>query len=170
MKDFQHLFCEELKEIYCVETELHHLMPEMVKGARNPKLKELLETIGKEIPKQIERLEEIGRMVGVDFAIAESEAMKGLVRECKKTLNMNYLDQVLDAALISMLQKIKHYEIALYGVLKAFARHLKMKELEALLSESSKEEKQADKLLTDLAQGSLFGGGINSEACRRRSA
>ncbi len=170
MKDFQHLFHEELKTVYCVETEIQHLMPEMIKGARNPKLKELFETIGKEIPKQIERLEEIGRMMGVDFAVSECEAMKGLVRECKKTLNMHYLDQVLDAALISMLQKIKHYEIALYGVLKSFARHLKMKELEALLNESAKEEKQADKMLTDLAQGSLFGGGINSEACRRRSA
>lgn len=170
MKDFQHLFHEELKAMYCVETEIHRLMPEMIKAARTPKLKELFETFKEEIPKQIERLEKIGSLVSVDFADSECEAMKGFTRECKKTLNMNYLDQVLDAALISMLQKIKHYEIALYGVLKSFARHLKMKEIEELLAKSSKEEKTADKLLTDLAQGSLFGGGINSEACRRRSS
>ncbi len=170
MKDFQNLIQDELKTMYCVETELQHLMPEMVKGARNPKLKELFEKFQGQVPKQIERLQEIGHLVGVDFADAECEAMKGMVKECKKILNRNYLDQVLDAALISMLQKIKHYEIALYGVLKSFARHLKMKEMEALLGESSKEEKEADKLLTDLAMGSLFGGGINSEACKRRSA
>ncbi len=170
MRNFQHLFHDELKTIYSVETEIQSLLPEMIRAARNSKLKELFESLLAESPKQIERLEEIGRLVGADFADAECEAMKGMVKECKKILNRNYLDQVRDAALISMLQKIKHYEIAIYGVLKSFASLLKLKEVEVLLNESSKEEKHADKLLSDIAQGSLFGGGINSEACRRRSS
>lgn len=170
MRDFQQLFHDELKTIYSVETEIQTLMPELIRASRNPKLKDLFEKLQAEGPHQIERLDKIARLVGADFADAECEAMKGMVKECKKILNRNYLDQVRDAALISMVQKIKHYEIAVYGVLKSFARHLKLKDVEALLQESSKEEKLADKLLTDLAQGSLFGGGINSEASRRRSA
>jgi len=170
MKNFQQLFHEELKNIYSAEQQLLELMPDLIQAARNRKLKEEFEKIQKEIPRQIERLLRVGQLLVLDFNDAECESMRGLVKECKKILKMNYLDQVLDAALISILQRIKHYEIALYGVLKAFARHLKLKEVEALLRESSKEEKLADKELTDLAQGTLFGGGINNEACRRHSA
>lgn len=170
MKDFRQLFIEELKDIYSAEKQIDAIVPELVQMARHPKLKQALEAHHLETKKHIERIEKIGKELGVDFSGAHCEAMNGLVKECRKVLELNFLDQVLDAALIGMMQRIEHYEIAVYGVLRAFAKHMKLKEAETLFQESCREESFADKKLSELAEGTLFGGGLNSEASKRKSA
>ena len=170
MKDFRHLFEAELKDIYCAEKQVVEILPEMIRAARNPKLKEVFEEHLMETKGQLERLEKIAQEVGVDFAEAESVAMKGLLKECQRILKMNYLDQVLDAALISMAQRIEHYEMAVYGVLRSFAKHMRLKDIEMLLAESEREDAHTDRKLREIAEGSFFGGGVNGEACKRRSS
>jgi ferritin-like metal-binding protein YciE len=77
---------------------------------------------------------------------------------------------VHDAALISHAQRIVHYEIATYGMLKAFAKHLNLKKIEEWLEETSKEEGRWDKRLTEIAEGSVFSRGINKKASKREVA
>lgn len=170
MKDFRQLFLEELKDIYSAEKQIDELFPELIQAAKNQKLKCVLEEHQLENQKHMEILERIGEEVGSDFAGAECEAMHGIIKECKKVLKMNYFDQVRDAAIIGLVQRMEHYEIAAYGVLKAFARHLDLKEVEQKLASISKEESRMDKKLTELAQGTLFGEGLNKEASKRKSA
>jgi ferritin-like metal-binding protein YciE len=50
------------------------------------------------------------------------------------TVQAHYDPLTQDAALISALQKVKHYEIACYGTLKAFAGHLKLDKIELTVS------------------------------------
>jgi len=57
--------------------------------------------------------------------------------------------------MIACLQRLKHYEIAVYGTLATLARHLELVNDERLLRENLAEEKQADASLTELAQGEV---------------
>ena len=170
MKDFRQLFIQELKDIYSAEKQIEAFWDEMIQTARNPKLKELFQQDHIESKKHLKRLESAAEELGADLADADCDAMKGILKECKKAMKMNYLDEVSDAALIAMAQRMMHYEIAVYGVLKAFCRSMKWKEMEKLLDVCSLDERHSDKKLTEMAQGTLFGGGINGEACKRRSA
>ena len=52
-------------------------------------------------------------------------------------------------------QKIEHYEIASYGGLAQVAKTLGMQEVGNLLGETLEEEKEADMLLTNLAENNI---------------
>jgi ferritin-like metal-binding protein YciE len=73
-----------------------------------------------------------------------------------------------DAALIAAAQRVEHYEIAAYGTAKTLAHELGFGEAEATLDDTLDEEGRADKLLTKIATGGLFKGGVNQEAVGRR--
>jgi ferritin-like metal-binding protein YciE len=66
-----------------------------------------------------------------------------------------------DAGLIAAVQKLEHYEITSYGSLAQHARTLDYDELDELLECSLMEEKEADDLLTALAENY-----INQDASR----
>lgn len=170
MRDFYQLFIDLLKDIYSAEKQLADALPEITYGARSETLKRALEEQHARIKDQVKRLEKIGSELKVDLVGVECEGMKGLLNECRHYLHRNYEKDVHDAALISEMQKIKHYEIALYGALKAFAKQLQLKNILDLLRESSKEEGDADHELTKIAEGTLFITGVNPKALKRKSA
>ena len=66
---------------------------------------------------------------------------------------------VRDAGIISVLQKIKHYEISCYGTMRAHALALREEDAVALLELSLNEEKEADLQLSKIAESH-----INTEA------
>jgi ferritin-like metal-binding protein YciE len=62
---------------------------------------------------------------------------------------------VLEAGLISALQRVEHYEIAAYGSARAYAEKLGRRDDANLLTASLEEEGQADRLLTQIADRHL---------------
>ena len=62
---------------------------------------------------------------------------------------------VRDAALIAVLQKIKHYEIACYGTMRAFAIALREEDAIVLLERTLHEEKEADLALSHIAESHI---------------
>jgi len=57
--------------------------------------------------------------------------------------------------MIGAAQKIEHYEIAAYGCLKTYARLLGYDRAGNLLEETLNEEKEADRILSDIAERSI---------------
>jgi ferritin-like metal-binding protein YciE len=90
--------------------------------------------------------------------------MHGLIKEGEDVIEATGDPAALDAALIAAAQRVEHYEIAAYGTAKALAGELGFDSARSLLNETLDEEGNADKLLTKLASGGLFGSGINREA------
>lgn len=68
---------------------------------------------------------------------------------------------MLDAGIIAGAQRIEHYEIAAYGTACEFAKSMGHTQVASLLEDTLNEEKEADKLLTTLAEG-----GVNALAIR----
>lgn len=168
MKDFYDLFINELREIYAAERLIVKSLPEIFQAARSQKLKEVIAQHLKETEAQVARLEQVFAELKESHTKTECRSMVGLLNEWKFLIKSHYEHDVQDAAIICFLQKVKHYEIAVYGTLQTFAKHLKLTSLNTWLRDSAKEEGAADKKLTEIAEGSLFTNGVNKKACCKR--
>jgi len=76
----------------------------------------------------------------------------GLVEEGAEVIEEDGNEAVLDAALIGAAQRVEHYEIAGYGVVRTFATLLGENDAAELLQETLDEEAAADKKLTEIAE------------------
>ncbi len=170
MRNFRDLFDHELKDMYAAELQIEKILPEMEKCAHLPKLKEAFRLHHQETKNQIQRLEKIANQLDISLTHCECMGIDGILRETKSLMQADYPHEVRDAALIISAQRVEHYEIAVYGGLKAFAKNLKLNDIAKMLDESSKEEGHADKKLTEIASGTLFSGGINEQASKRECA
>lgn len=148
------LFIDELKDILWAEKHLTKALPKMAKGATSEELRSCIEQHLAETENQITRLEKVFESIGEKATAKKCEAMAGLVEE-GKTIMEDTEDGSLtrDAGIISASQKIEHYEIASYGTLKTLASVLGFTDAAALLEETLGEEKNADSLLTQIAEG-----------------
>ena len=155
METLQDLFVEELKDLYSAEAQLLKAMPKMVKKAQHPELKQAFQTHMRETEGQVKRLDRIFDQLGEKAKGKKCLAMEGLIKEAKEHMSEDMDDDVMDAALIGMAQKIEHYEIAGYGTARTYAKLLGNKEVQRLLQETLDEEGKTDKLLTKLAESSI---------------
>ncbi len=155
METLQELFVEELRDLYSAEAQLLKAMPKMVKKAQHPELKKAFETHMRETENQVKRLDQIFENLGEKAKGKKCLAMEGLVNEAKEHMSEDMDEDVMDAALIGMAQKIEHYEIAGYGTVRTYAQLLGNKEVARLLQQTLDEEGKTDKLLTKLAESSI---------------
>ena len=81
--------------------------------------------------------------------------MEGLIEEGKEMLEKRGSDAAKDAGIISAAQKVEHYEIAAYGTACAHARATGNTVAEQLLQQTLEEEKETDRLLTEIAEGGI---------------
>ena len=164
-QDLQHLFMEELEDMYSSEQQIIQSLPKLILLASLPELKEALTKHLAETEHQISRIEQIFSMLGMSPRENTCEAMEGLLKEAEELTENKTKSPTLDAAIISAAQKVEHYEIASYGTLRSFAKNLGLdSEISDLLQETLNEEGAADKKLTKIADGSIFASGVNKEA------
>jgi ferritin-like metal-binding protein YciE len=155
IKTMQDLFVHGLKDIYYTEKKLVAELPKMAKKAFDPDLKRAFEDHAAQTENHLSRLEEVFQLIEVQPRGEKCEALEGMLDETKELLRDVKDAQVLDAGLIADAQAIEHYEIARYGTLIAWARQLGLMEAEPILSETLEEEKEADKLLTEIAEAEI---------------
>ena len=76
----------------------------------------------------------------------------GVIAEGQEIMEDYKGSPALDAGFISSAQAVEHYEIALYGMLIAWANQLGFKKAVPLFKQCLAEKKATDKKLTMLAQ------------------
>jgi ferritin-like metal-binding protein YciE len=147
------LFIDELKDIYWAEKHLATSLPKLIKGATSEDLKQTIATHLEETKNQITRLDSVFASIGEKAAAKKCLAMEGLLAEATELLSdTDKGTEVRDVAIISAAQKVEHYEIASYGTLRTLAGTLGFSEAQSLLDETLAEEKNADSLLTQVAE------------------
>lgn len=149
------LFVDSLKEICWAEKALAKALPKMAKNATTEELVTAIEDHTEVTLQQVERLEQVFGLLGEKAVAKKCEAMAGLLKEGESILEETIPGPVRDAGIIAASQKIEHYEIATYGTLCAFAKTLGENEAGQLLMQTFAEEKEADKVLSDAACGSV---------------
>jgi ferritin-like metal-binding protein YciE len=158
------LFVDELKDIYWAEQHLVKALPKMAKAATSDELRTAIENHLQETENHVTRLESVFESIDEKASAKKCEAMAGLIKEGDEIVaDTEKQTYTRDIGIISAAQKIEHYEIASYGTLRTLARVLGYSEAAELLETTLKEEKNADGLLTKIAES-----GINQSGARER--
>ena len=159
------LMVHELKDLYSAERQLIQALPRLSKGATSDQLRTALDNHLSETEEQVSRLEQILESLGESPRGQKCAGMEGLIEEGKTLLKEDADPEVMDAGIIVAAQKAEHYEIAAYGAVCEYARMMGHTEALQLLEQTLDEEKKADELLNQIAEG-----GINALAQRGEEA
>jgi ferritin-like metal-binding protein YciE len=154
-EELQDFFEDGLKDIYWAEKALVKALPKMQKNASAPNLKTAIESHLNETKGHVTRLEEVFKLIAKKAVAAKCDAMDGLLKESESILEETQPGAVRDAGIIAASQKVEHYEIATYGTLATFASQLGHKDAAKLLTDTLREEKNCDTLLSKLAKSEI---------------
>lgn len=153
------LWIEEMRDLYNAEKQLLKALPKMAKKAATPALKKAFESHLGETKNHVGRLEQIFDGLGKKPTGKTCKAMKGLVEEGSEMMKETGPSSVIDAGIIAAAQRVEHYEMAGYGVVRTFASILGEGGAKGLLQRTLDEEGAADEKLTEIAEGT-----VNDEA------
>jgi ferritin-like metal-binding protein YciE len=152
----QEFFIEELKDIYWAEKHLVKSLPKMQKGATTEELQNAIADHLEATQEQVNRLEQVFELLETKATAKKCEAMAGLVEEAQTILEDTQKGTATrDVAIIMAAQKVEHYEIATYGGLVQLAKTLGLDEAADILAQTLQEEKDADELLTSIAENNV---------------
>src|SRR5580700_6284369 len=146
------LYVDELRDLYNAETQLVKALPKMAKASSNAELRQGFEEHLRQTSEHVSRLEQIFDMLGEKPTGRKCLGMEGLVKEGAETMQQDYEDAVMDAAIIGAAQRVEHYEIAGYGTVRAFAELMGESEHVSLIEQTLRQEKETDHQLSQLAR------------------
>jgi ferritin-like metal-binding protein YciE len=155
MESLQDLYVEELKDIYNAENQLIKALPKMAKAASSEELKSAFTTHLEETREHAQRLEQIFEKLGASPKGKKCKGMEGLLEEGKEMMGEDAEPEVMDAGLIAAAQRVEHYEMAVYGTVRAYAKLLGDDEAARLLQQTLEEEGATDKKLSDIAESQI---------------
>jgi ferritin-like metal-binding protein YciE len=146
---------DELTDLLSAEEQLVDVLPRMAERTSSPKLRAAFQRHLAETRIHAERLAEGLKLLGEPAAARTCEAMRRLLEEEQELVESGDSGSLRDAMLITAAQKVEHYEIASYGTVRTYAEMLAERDVARLLAQTLKEERAADKKLSDIAKGSL---------------
>lgn len=147
------LFLDELKDIYWAEKHLIKVLPKMKDSASSEGLKTAIGVHLEVTQKHVERLEKVFDILGEKAVAVKCDGMEGLTKEGEHVIEETEKGSATrDAGIIISAQKVEHYEIAAYGSLKQLAITLGEDKVAGILELTLNEEKDADLLLTHIAE------------------
>ena len=149
------LYLHTLQDIYYAEKQIEKALPTMAQKAQNPELRAGFEKHLEETRTQVQRLEEVFRMIGEEPKGTTCPAIDGIIREANEVAGDIADGGVLDAALAAAAQAVEHYEITRYGTLIAWSQQMDRADCADLLEQTLEEEKATDEKLTQLAESRL---------------
>jgi len=153
------LFVHTLGDIYYAENQILKALPKMAEQANSEELKEAFQQHLEETRGQVKRLEQVFQMINVPAKGERCDAIEGIIKEADGLAAEIDDADVRDAGMLAAAQAVEHYEISRYGTLIAWAQQLDLDDAADLLEETLEEEKNADRLLTEIAEGE-----VNEEA------
>jgi len=155
MEKFSELFEETLKDIYYAEKAILKALPKMAKKSSSSKLEAAFTQHHKETERQVQRLDEVFKLIGKRASAKDCPAIDGIIEEAEEVMKEAKDDTIRDAAMVAAAQAVEHYEISRYGTLIAWADKMEMSDAAELLQATLEEEKLTDQKLTELAESEI---------------
>ena len=146
------LYIDELRDLYSAETQLVKALPKMAKASTNDQLREAFEEHLEQTKGHVSRLEQIFEQLDEKASGKKCVGIEGLIKEGAETMDEDYTEEIMDAAIIGAAQRVEHYEVAAYGTVRSLAELLGENDQFSLLEQTLEEEKQADKKLTQISE------------------
>ena len=145
-----------LLDIFWAENQLVKSLPKNDKSSYFRKVKHSHRRSPGTNQDTCKQLKQIFELLGEDAIAKKCDAMEGLTKEGEGIVESTEEGTATrDVGIILASQKIEHYEIATYGGLAQLATTLGLDDVAELLSETLSEEKEADMLLTEIAENEV---------------
>lgn len=158
------LYHGQIKDLYSADQQQKQILQEMKSAATDQDLINKFDSLVNCHQEHSRRLRQICDTHAITPTGETCEAMEGLVKEAKHHMGETVSGAVKDAAMIASANRFAHYEIAGYGVAKAFAKALNLSDDASLLDECIDEASDFDDELSKIATGGFFGSGVNEAA------
>ncbi len=152
IKNLDDLFVHTLQDVYYAEQRITKALPTMIEKVSDTQLQEGFRSHLEETKNQIKRLEQVFKMHNAEAKAVTCPAIDGIIEEAEEIMSDSKDAEVLDAAALAAAQAVEHYEIARYGTLIAWARQLGRSDCASVLEPTLKEEKAADRKLSEIAE------------------
>lgn len=161
MKSIEELFHALLQDVYFAEKKLVAALPKLAKKSSNGQLERAFTDHLEQTKHHVERLEQVFEAIGKKPRGKTCDAIMGIIAEGDEVMKQAQDETVRDAGILAAAQAAEHYEIARYGTLVAWAEQLGEDDAAEILKTTLEEEKEADALLSSIAEG-----GVNEAATR----
>lgn len=145
------LLVDELKDMYNAERQLLKGLKQLAEAAQHEEVKNAFVQHREETEQQIDTLKKVFELLDKPARGKKCKAMEGLVEEANEIASDFEGSDALDAALIAVVQKVEHYEIASYGCMTTYAKLMQHDAAAELLNQILEQEKETDVKLTQLA-------------------
>lgn len=149
------LYVHELKDLHSAETQILDALPKMISAASDDELKNALESHRTETEEHLSRIDRLFENLDFEPGGHKCKGIEGLLKEGEDVLKETEDDDVRNAAIVSSCQRVEHYEMAAYGVARAFASKLGRHDDAEVLTTTLEEEGHADRTLTQIAEHRL---------------
>jgi ferritin-like metal-binding protein YciE len=154
------LLKKNLQGMYAAEKQILAVLPEFTKASFSAELKRTFQLHTSHTRKHVERLERIFEKLKSSPGPESCPLIEGLLDECRNIIRLSEPGAVRDAELIMSVQKIEHYEMAVYGSLFELAEVLGHFRIADIIDRILAEEESTDKHLSQIAKH------VNDEAMR----
>lgn len=158
------LFEEHLNDIRWSESALLDVLKTMSTLASTDELIGLLTNYSEVTQRGITRVNELFTLLKRKSITGKSNRMELLISEANELLTVCEKGPSGDAVIISTIQKLQHYEIAVFSTLLEFAKVIGLSETEQSIRQTLNEQKKANQKLINMAV--LFG--MNMERLFRK--
>jgi len=152
VRTMEDLFLEEIRDLMDAEKQIIKALPKVAKACTAQELIDGFNDHLEQTRTHVERLELIFTGLGAKSGGVKCKAMEGLLKEGEEMISITEPGMVRDAGLIAAAQRVEHYEMAGYGAARNFAQLLGRQEAAELLELTLVEEREADELLTEIAE------------------
>jgi ferritin-like metal-binding protein YciE len=150
MNKLRVLFLNELADMYDAERRIIKALPKFADAATCQKLKSAFLSHLEETKEHLVKISHIFETFGEKPRARECPATIGLIKEGEMAMTENEGQPTLNAVLVSIGQKIEHYEIASYGCLHEWSKLLHNEEATELIEEILNQERNCDETLKGL--------------------
>lgn len=149
-------FIDQLEDLLWAEKKLVKTLPKLQEAATSAELKDAFGNHFTQTQNHVTRLEQVFGLIGEDVDTTKCAAMAGIVDEGEDIIDETEEGTAQrDVGLIFAGQKAEHYEIATYGGMVTLAKTLGYNDAADLLGQTLEEEKEADRLLTRIAENNI---------------
>lgn len=149
-------FIDQLKDIYWAEKKLVKTLPKLEEAATTEALKNAFRNHLEQTREHVRRVENVFDIINEEADSTKCPAMAGIADEGSDIIDETEENTAQrDVGLIFAGQKAEHYEIATYGGLITLAKVLGYSDAASVLHQTLEEEKEADELLTQIAENNV---------------
>lgn len=147
------LYTVELQKALDMERQIAEKgLPAMIEKSTSHELANAFRTHLEETKEHVSRLERILNENTGEASDSKCKVASALIAEASSSISDAKDTSVRDVVLIAAGNQVEHHEIAVYGTLRTWAELLGEDDHAAILERTLDEEKNADQLLTSLAE------------------